>query len=459
MASRRSPLIKYTQLFINNQFADSVKGKRFPCINPATGAQITEISEAEKEDVDLAVKAARAAFNRGAPWRTMDASARGNLITKLAGYIERDLDYLASLETLDNGKPYGDAQFDMKCVIDVFNYYAGWCDKIHGKTIPSDGNLLTYTRQEPVGVVGCIIPWNYPALMLSWKLGPALAAGCTVVVKPAEQTPLTALYIASLIKEAGFPSGVVNVVPGMGAIAGAAVASHCDIDKVAFTGSTQVGKLVMEAAAKSNLKRVSLELGGKSPLVIFEDANVEEAVNIAHGAVFSNHGQNCCAGSRTFVHEKIYDEFVKKAKEAALKRKVGDPFADGTQQGPQIDAAQQKKILELIESGKQEGAQLECGGDLGSDQPGYYIQPTVFSAVTDEMRIAREEVKSAYKSFAIKLSNMMGSMRVNCYDQVVPQAPFGGFKQSGFGRELGEDSLKEYTEVKTVSIQIPTNKN
>ncbi|XP_067011008.2 aldehyde dehydrogenase 1A1 [Anabrus simplex] len=485
--ANRSPAIKHTQLFINNQFVDSVSGKKFSTINPATGEKIIDIAEGDKADVDRAVVAARAAFRRGSPWRSMDASARGKLIAKLASLIERDIGHLANLESLDNGKPYEDSIFDINCAIDTFRYYAGWADKIHGNTIPSDGNFFSYTRKEPVGVVGQIIPWNYPILMLAWKWGPALAAGCTMVLKPAEQTPLTALYVASLSKEAGFPDGVINVVPGYGPTAGAAIASHRDINKVAFTGSTVVGHLIMEAAAKSNLKRVSLELGGKSPLVVCNDVDVDEAVEIAHTAIFANHGQNCCAGSRTFVQEDIYEEFVKKATDKAARRKVGDPFADGTEQGPQIDDEMFNKVLNLIESGKKEGAKLECGGQRHGTK-GYFIQPTVFSNVKDSMRIAKEEIFGPVQSIikfktleevierannttyglaagiitknidtALVFANAVeaGSVWVNCYDAVVPQAPFGGFKQSGTGRELGEDSLKEYLEVKTVTIKIP----
>lgn len=485
--ANRDPIIKYTQLFIDNEFVGSASGKTFPTINPATGQKIIDISEADKADVDRAVAAAKRAFQRGSDWRNLDASARGRLLNKLADLVARDSAYIANLETLDNGKPYGDSVFDIQCAVDTFRYYAGWPDKIHGNTIPADGVSFTYTRREPIGVVGQIIPWNYPVLMLAWKWGPALAAGCTVILKPAEQTPLTALYLAALSKEAGFPAGVINVVPGYGPTAGAAIASHSDVNKVAFTGSTEVGHLIMEASAKSNLKRVSLELGGKSPLVIMDDADVDEAVEIAHGAIFANHGQNCCAGSRTFVHEKIYDEFVKKAATKAAARKVGDPFSDGTEQGPQIDDEMYKKVLNLIESGKKEGAKLQCGGQsLGNK--GYFIQPTVFSEVTDEMRIAKEEIFGPVQSIikfkaldeAIERANkttyglaagiitknidsalvfaqavQAGSVWVNCYDAVVPQAPFGGFKQSGQGRELGEDSLKEYLEVKTVSIKLP----
>lgn len=480
--------IMFTKLFINNNFVDAVSNKTFPTYNPATLEKLADIAEADKEDVDIAVSAAEAAFARDSPWRTMDASARGKLILKLADLIQENVKPLAILETLDNGKPYADSVLDVEATADVFRYYAGWPDKIHGKTIPIDGKFFSYTREEAVGVVGQIIPWNYPLMMCSWKLGPALAAGCTVVLKPAEQTPLSALYLANLIRQAGFPGGVVNIVPGYGPTAGAAIARHTRIAKVAFTGSTEVGHLIMKAAADSNLKRVSLELGGKSPLVIYHDADIEEAVEIAHNAIFANHGQNCCAGSRTFVHEKIYDEFVRLAAEKARARVVGDPFKRGVQQGPQIDDDQLKKILDLIESGKAEGAKVECGGSRRQDLKGYFVEPTVFSGVTDEMRIAREEIfgpvqqilkfssleevieranATSYGLAAGIITNNIevatafvhsvqaGSVWINCYDVVVPQAPFGGFKMSGQGRELGEDSLKEYLEIKTVTMRIP----
>ncbi|KAK3596641.1 hypothetical protein CHS0354_039818 [Potamilus streckersoni] len=482
-----NPEIKYKQIFINNEWHDSVSGKTFPVLNPCTGEKICDVQEGDKADVDKAVAVARAAFKRGSPWRTMDASKRGQLINKLADFIERDLQYLSSLETLDNGKPFLEAVEDILVCIKVLRYYAGWADKIHGKTIPVDGQYFTYTRHEPVGVCGQIIPWNYPLLMFVWKVGPALACGNTVVLKPAEQTPLTALYCAALVKEAGFPPGVVNIVPGYGPTAGAAITEHMDVDKVAFTGSTEVGHLVMQAAGKSNLKRVSLEMGGKSPLIIFADADLDDAAMWAHAAVMNNHGQNCCAGSRTFVEEAIYDAFVEKAKYMAENRIVGDPYDATTQQGPQIDEEQLNKIMGYIESAKKEGAKLESGGErLGSK--GYFVKPTVFSDVTDDMKIAKEEIfgpvqsiikfkdasevieranrttyglaagvitKDINKALMMAHSLEAGSVWVNCYDIVTAQTPFGGFKMSGHGRELGEYALHEYTEIKTVTIKIP----
>jgi len=481
----RNPEIKYNQIFINNEWHNSTSGTTFGSVNPCNGDVICQIQEGDKEDVNKAVVAAREAFKLNSKWRKLDASKRGELMYKLAELINRDIEYISSLETLDNGKPYEDSVFDMQGAIEVLKYYAGWCDKICGKTIPADGGLFSYTKHEPVGVVGQIIPWNFPVPMMIWKIGPALACGCTIVLKPAEQTPLTALYVAALAKEAGFPAGVLNVVPGYGPTAGAAISEHMNIDKVAFTGSTQIGKVVAVAAAQSNLKRVSLELGGKSPLIILPDADIDMAVTVAHGAIFNNHGQNCCAGSRTFVHEDIYDEFVSKATEQALQRTVGDPYESSTMQGPQIDEAQYKKILRLIDTGKQEGATLSCGGSKHGDT-GYFVQPTVFSNVTDNMTIAKEEIFGPVQSIfkfssldevieranntsyglaagvitndinkALKVIDHLqaGSVWVNTYDICVPQAPFGGFKMSGHGRELGEYALKEYTEIKTVSIQ------
>lgn len=466
----------------------SVSGKTFPTLNPCTGKKIIDVAEADRADVDLAVAAAKKAFARGSEWRNMDASGRGKLIWKLADLIERDITVLANLESLDNGKSYDDSVFDINCSVDCLRFYAGWCDKFYGNTIPTDGPFMSFTRKEPIGVVGQIIPWNYPILMLVWKWGPALATGCTIVLKPAEQTPLTALHCAALSKEAGFPNGVINVVTGYGPTAGQAITTHPEIRKVAFTGSLEVGKLVMEAAAKSNLKKVSLELGGKSPLVVCDDADLDEAVKIAHNAIFANHGQNCCAGSRTYVQEGIYDEFVKRAAQMARERKVGNPFAAGTQQGPQIDEESFTKILSYIESANKEGAKLEVGGKrFGSE--GYFVEPTVFSNVTDNMKIAREEIFGPVQSiFKFKtmdevierandtnyglasgiitksLNNALvfaqaveaGSVWVNCYDAVISQAPFGGYKQSGNGRELSADGIELYLETKTVTIQVPT---
>lgn len=387
-------MFPYSQLFINNQFVDAKSGKTFATVNPATGKQIALVAEGDQADVEAAYQAASKAFERGSVWRNLDASARGLLLFRLADLVERDANIIANLESLDNGKTFADALLDVGYTVSVFRYYAGYADKIHGKTMPSDYGFMSLTRREPVGVVGQIIPWNYPLLMLAWKWAPAIAAGCTSILKPAELTPLTALYMAALSKEAGFPDGVLNVINGYGATAGHAIAAHPKISKVAFTGSVPIGKLVMETAAKTNLKRVSLELGGKSPLVVFGDADVNEAADIAHNAIFLNHGQNCVAGSRTFVHEDIYEKFVRRATELASKRKVGNQFDADVLQGPQIDERMLNKVLGYIESAKQEGAKLETGGKrIGTT--GFFVEPTVFSNVTDDMKIAREEVRIA----------------------------------------------------------------
>ena len=475
-----------TNLLINNRWVPSESGKTFATINPSTGEEICQVAEADKADVDKAVKAARAAFEQG-PWKKMRASERGRLLHRLADLIEKDSETLARLETLDNGKPLHVAKaVDVAKTIACYRYFAGWADKVQGKTIPIDGDFFCYTRHEPIGVVGQIIPWNYPMLMQAWKLAPALATGNTVVMKPAEQTPLSALRIGELIVEAGFPEGVVNLLPGFGPTAGAAIASHMDIDKVAFTGSTEVGRLIMEAAAKSNLKRITLELGGKSPNIIFEDTDLDEAVEGAHMGLFVNQGQSCCAGSRVFVEEKIYDAFMEKSVARARKRRVGDPLDPRTDQGPQVSQSQFDRVMGYIESGQRDGATLACGGERVGDR-GYFIQPTVFSDVRDEMQIAREEIfgpvmsvipfkdvdevveranRTSYglaagvwtrdikKAHAVANAVRAGTVWVNCYHVLDTRAPFGGFKQSGIGRELGEYGLQQYTEVKTVTVKL-----
>ena len=475
-----------TKLLINNEWVESVSGKRFETINPATGEVICDVAEADAADVDKAVEAARNAFNSD-DWRKMSARKRGELLYKLADLIEKNKEELARLETLDNGKPLSESlNMDLPFVIETYRYYAGWADKIQGKTIPISGSYFCYTRHEPVGVVGQIIPWNFPLLMQAWKLAPALAAGNTIVLKTAEQTPLSALRVGELILEAGFPPGVVNILSGYGPTAGAAIAHHRDIDKVAFTGSTEVGQLIMEAAAKSNLKRVTLELGGKSPNVVFADADLDIAIEGSHHALFFNQGQCCNAGSRLFVEEKCYDEFVAKSVERAQQRKVGDPFAPDTKQGPQVDQDQFDKVMSYIESGMGQGARMLCGGHRFGDR-GYFIEPTVFADVQDEMKIAQEEIfgpvmsiikfkdidelieranktiyglaagvwtKDISKAHAIAHNVRAGTVWINCYHAFDIAAPFGGFKQSGMGRELGEYGLQQYTEVKTVTVQL-----
>uniref|UniRef100_A0A8C7WL15 Aldehyde dehydrogenase 1 family, member A2 n=1 Tax=Oncorhynchus mykiss TaxID=8022 RepID=A0A8C7WL15_ONCMY len=441
--------IKYTKIFINNEWQDSVSGKTFPVYNPASGEQICEVQEAEKADVDKAVQAARLAFTLGSVWRRMDASERGRLLAKLADLVERDSAYLATIESMDSGKPFLPTLFvDLQGTIKTLRYYAGYADKIHGTSIPMDGDYLTFTRHEPIGVCGQIIPWNFPLMMTAWKLGPALACGNTVVLKPAQQTPLTCLYIGSLVKE--------------------------------------VGKRIQEAAGKSNLKRVTLELGGKNPNIIFADADLDLAVEQAHQGVFFNAGQCCTAGSRIFVEEPIYEEFVRRSVERAKRRTVGSPFDPTTEQGPQISQEQQSRVLEFIRSGISEGARLECGGKaLGLK--GFFIEPTVFSNVKDDMRIAKEEIfgpvqqimkfktidevierannteyglvaavftSDITKAMTISTAMQAGTVWINCFNALSTQCPFGGYKMSGNGRELGDCGLKEYSEVKTITIKI-----
>jgi aldehyde dehydrogenase (NAD+) len=475
-----------TKILINNRWVSSRSGKTFPTINPSTGEEICQVAEADVADVEEAVKAAREAFENG-PWSKMSAADRGRLLYKLADLIEEHADELAMLESLDNGKPFHVARAaDLGLTVAVYRYYAGWSDKIQGRTVPVAGNYFTYLRHEPVGVVGQIIPWNFPLLMQAWKLAPALSMGNTVVMKPAEQTPLTALRVGELIMEAGFPEGVVNILPGYGPTAGAAIANHMDVDKVAFTGSTEVGHLIMEAAAKSNLKRVTLELGGKSPNIVFADADMEEAVEGSHFGLFFNQGQCCCAGSRLFVESKCYDEFVERSIARAKRRTVGDPMDPATEQGPQVDDVQFEKVMGYIESGKRDGAKLAHGGNRVGSR-GYFIEPTVFVDVKDDMQIAREEIfgpvmsiikfddlndvvrranRTTYglaaavwtrdigKAHAIANRVRAGTVWVNCYDVFDPGAPFGGFKQSGIGRELGEYGLQQYTELKTVTVKL-----
>ncbi|XP_016410714.1 aldehyde dehydrogenase family 1 member A3-like [Sinocyclocheilus rhinocerous] len=481
------PEIKHTKIFINNEWHTSIKGKTFPTINPATGVKICDVEEADKADVDEAVRAARAAGQRGSEWRQMDASNRGRLLHRLADLLERERAVLATLESMDTGKPFLHAFFvDLDGSIKTLRYYAGWTDKIHGKTMPVDENFVCFTKHEPVGVCGAIIPWNFPLLMFMWKIAPALACGNTVVIKPAEQTPLTALHAGALIKEAGFPPGVVNIVPGFGPTTGAAIGSHMNIDKVAFTGSTEVGQLIKAAAAKSNLKRVTLELGGKNPCIVFADSDLQSAVEETQKGAFFNQGQACTAASRVYVEETVYDEFVRLSVERAKNIAIGDPLEPRTSHGPQIDQHQFDKILELVASGKKEGATLECGGCAVEDR-GLFIHPTIFSDVKDHMRIAKEEIfgpvqcimkfktqeevidrangsqygltaavftRDIHRAMSVSAALEAGTVWVNCYNALHAQAPFGGYKMSGNGRELGEYALAEYTEVKAITLKL-----
>jgi aldehyde dehydrogenase (NAD+) len=477
-----------TKLFIDNKWVDSVSGKTFSTYNPATAQEIAKISEGDKADVDIAVKVARKAFQS---WRNADPSQRCKILWAFAELLEKNKEEFARVESIDNGKPISAALHgDVAGSIAVFRYYAGWADKLQGKTIPVDGDFFSMTVHEPVGVVGQIIPWNFPLMMFSWKVAPALACGNTIVLKPAEQTPLTALMAAELFVQAGLPAGVLNIIPGYGPTAGAAISEHLDVDKIAFTGSTDIGRIILAAAGKSNLKDVTLELGGKSPLIILEDADLDQAVDVADFGLFLNMGQCCCASSRIFVHEKIYDEFVKKAVEKAKKRIVGDPLDPKTEQGPQVDEEQFHKIQGYIKKGQEEGAKLATGGHRFGDK-GWFLEPTVFTDVKDDMTIAKEEIfgpvmsvlkfndldevlrranhtnfglaagvvgKDITKCLTAARNMRAGTVWVNCYNIITPNAPFGGFKESGIGRELGEYGLRQYTSVKTITIALPKHK-
>ncbi|XP_065873986.1 benzaldehyde dehydrogenase, mitochondrial-like [Euphorbia lathyris] len=474
--------IDYNKLLINGQFVDAASGRTFPTLDPRTGEVIAHVAEGDSEDIDRAVSAARKAFDEG-PWPKMTAYERSRIMLRFADLVEKHNDDIAALETWDNGKPYEQAaKAEVPMFVRLMRYYAGWADKIHGLTVPADGQYHVQTLHEPIGVAGQIIPWNFPLLMYAWKVGPALACGNTIVLKTAEQTPLSALYVSKLFHEAGLPDGVLNVVSGFGPTAGAALASHMEVDKLAFTGSTETGKVVLQLAAKSNLKPVTLELGGKSPFIVCEDADVDQAVEQAHFALFFNQGQCCCAGSRTYVHEKIYDEFTEKAKARAIKRTVGDPFKGGIEQGPQIDQGQFKKILKYIKSGVESGATLETGGERFGAK-GYYIQPTVFSNVNEDMLIAKDEIFGPVQSILkfkdldevirranssryglaagvftknIDTANILtralkaGTIWVNCFDIFDAAIPFGGYKMSGHGREKGIYGLSNYLQVKAV---------
>ncbi|CUM53356.1 unnamed protein product [Debaryomyces tyrocola] len=471
-----------TGMFINNEYVYPKQKKTFDVISPSTEEHITDVYEALEEDVDTAVEAASAAFKSS--WSTGDPSVRANALLKLADLVDANADTLAHIEALDNGKSLMCSRGDVALTAMYFRSCAGWADKILG-TVPETGSThFNYTRREPIGVCGQIIPWNFPLLMLAWKVGPAAATGNTIVLKTAESTPLSGLFITGLIKEAGFPPGVVNILTGFGKNAGNAIASHPKIKKVAFTGSTATGRHIMKSAAESNLKKVTLELGGKSPNIVFNDADVQKSVQSLITGIFYNTGEVCCAGSRIYVQEEIYDNVLEELKNASSKIKIGNPFEEDTFMGAQASSQQLDKILKYIETGKNEGAKLISGGERVQGK-GYFIKPTIFGDVTESMQIVKEEIFgpvvtiTKFKTIdevvdlandseyglaagihtenintAIGVANRLqaGTIWVNTYNDFHPMIPFGGYGQSGFGREMGAEALDNYTQVKAVRI-------
>lgn len=476
-----------TNLFINNEFVPAKDGATFSTVNPATGEHLLDFAAAGEADVDAAVAAAREAFKT--TWgRNALPGTRAALLHKLADLIERDAQYLGELETVNSGKGLRIARdFDIGDTVACLRYYAGWADKIHGNTIDVGKSKMVYTTQDPIGVCGQIIPWNYPILMWAWKVGPALAAGCTIVMKPSELTPLTALALCELIVEAGFPPGVVNTVPGLGSVAGAAISAHMDIDKIAFTGSVITGRRIMTAAANSNLKKVTLELGGKSPSIIFASADLEQAAAWSAMGVFYNSGQDCCAGTRLYIDEKIYDQFLLLLIEKSKACAIGDPWEESTSFGPLISKVQQDKVLAYIKSGLDEGATLVTGGSKWANSNGYYVEPTILTNCTPNMKVVKEEIfgpvvvisKFSTEEEVLEIANDSsyglgaavftgdakqamrvsaeldaGSVWVNQYGILHSSVPFGGYKQSGIGRELGQHGVEEYTTTKSVHHNI-----
>jgi phenylacetaldehyde dehydrogenase len=482
---------KPRKMLINGQWVNSISGKTFPTYNPATGEILAQVAEGDRQDIEEAVKAARKAFDHG-PWRRLTASERGRLIWKLSDLLEAHTEEFGYLESLDNGKPLAIAKAaDVPLAVDLFRYMAGWATKIEGNTIPISvpytpgAKYLAYTLREPVGVAGQIIPWNFPLLMAAWKLGPALACGCTVVLKPAEQTPLSALRLGELVMEAGFPEGVVNIVPGYGETAGAALAAHPDVDKIAFTGSTEVGKLIVHAAA-GNLKKVSLELGGKSPNVVFKDADLESAIAGAASAIFFNHGQCCCAGSRLYIEKPIFDRVVEGVADQAKKINVGSGLDPATEMGPLVSQEQLSRVCGYLEAGFSEGATALTGGRQKGDK-GYFVEPTVLVNAREDMKVVREEIfgpvvaampfndpeeilprandseyglaaavwtRDIAKAHRTAEHLRAGTVWINCYNIFDAALPFGGYKQSGWGREMGHDVLNNYTQTKAVCSKI-----
>jgi aldehyde dehydrogenase (NAD+) len=473
-------------IFIDGEFSAGSSQTTIDVINPTNGKVVGTVAEGTAKDVDRAVQAAKRAFHTSWGLKA-PGTLRGKLLGDLARIMEENSDELAALESLDNGKTFSNSKnIDLAMSIATIRYYAGWADKLHGQVIETDESKLAYTRHEPFGVVGQILPWNFPLMMMAWKLGPALATGNCIVLKPSEFTSLTALRMCSIIKQAGFPPGVVNIVTGYGPIVGQAISEHMGIDKVAFTGSTLVGRKIMAASAKSNLKNVTLELGGKSPNIVFDDADLDLAVNWSVHGIFWNHGQTCCAGSRIYVQEGIYDEFVSRFTAKTKELKLGDPFASDSYQGPQVSQVQFDRIMEHIDAGKKEGATVHLGGERHGDE-GYWIQPTIFTNTRPDMRIVQEEIfgpvgviiKFKDEEDALRQANdtlyglaaavftkditrgiqfahklEAGTMWINCVNSLHPSVPFGGYKQSGVGRELGEYALNNYTNIKAVHINL-----